>query len=252
MRRAGAAVVILGVFLALGLYAADVIALLLPQATGFVRWDARMALEVLGCLVAVMALYRTGVLQALRNLALIRPVHTALLFGLVSTLPMLLTFGVASSWTPAASALDLLHYTVLSPLAEEILYRGFAFWMLYRYARLGFWASALLPAIVFAADHVDLSGVLSEQLGIVAITGLGSIWVCWLLVKWQNLWVPIWIHVLMNGWWMLFDAGDTAFGDGAGNIARVATVVVSIALTRWRYALFGAPAGAAEPGNDPR
>lgn len=196
-----------------------------------------MALEVLGCLMAVMALCRTGPLEALGNLALLRPVHGALAFGLVSTLPMMLTFGLASSWIPAASALDLLHYTVLSPFAEEVLFRGFAFWMLYRHARLGFWASALLPAIVFAADHVDASGVLVEQVGIVAITGLGSIWACWLLLKWQNLWVPIWLHVLMNGWWVLFDAGDTTLGDGAANLARLATVVVSVALTRWRDAL---------------
>lgn len=111
--------------------------------------------------------------------------------------------------------------------------------MLYRHARLGFWTPALLPTVVFAADHVDQSGVLTEQLGIVAITGLGSIWACWLLVKWQNLWVPIWIHVLMNGWWMLLDAGGTSLGDGTANIARIATVVVSITLTLWRDALCG-------------
>jgi hypothetical protein len=53
-------------------------------------------------------------------------------------------------------------------------------------------------------------------------------------MRWENLWVPISFHVLMNFWWMIFDAGATALGDVFANIARAATVLLSILFTIWK------------------
>lgn len=85
----------------------------------------------------------------------------------------------------------MLFFTVYSPFAEEILYRGFAFWMLFRLARFGFWPFAMLPALVFGLDHMAQSRDLTEQVGIIALTGVGGLWFSWLLMKWENLWAPI-------------------------------------------------------------
>jgi membrane protease YdiL (CAAX protease family) len=225
---------VLAVFYLLNYHAIDLVRLFFPDIIGYPRWGARMIVETVGCIIAVMALYNIWLTGALKEMAMIKPVHTAFLLAFVATLPMSLTFGISSSFVPDADAMRVLFFTILSPVTEEILFRGFAFWMLYRYARLGFWTAALLPAAIFGLMHMAQSQELFERIGIIAITGVGGIWFSWLLMRWENLWVPISFHVLMNFWWMIFDAGATALGDVFANIARAATVLLSILFTIWK------------------
>lgn len=190
-----------------------------------------MAIEMTGCFAAVMIFYKTGLIGSLNKMAIAAPVYPAFLLAFVATMPMSVSFGFGAGWSPDLDAMRILFFTILSPVTEEILFRGFAFWMLYRYAGLGFWVSALLPAAIFGAMHVGQSQELFEHAGIIGITTVGALWFSWLLMKWENLWVPIFFHLLMNFWWEIFDAGATALGDVAANIARAATVIISIILT---------------------
>lgn len=231
------ALFVLVIFYLLNYHANDLVRLFFPDITGYPRWGARMIVEMVGCFMAVMVFYKTWLSGALKEMAMIKPAHTAFLLAFVATLPMSLSFGFGSSFIPDANAMRVLFFTILSPVTEEILFRGFAFWMLYRYARLGFWTAALLPAAIFGLVHMAQSQELFERIGIIAITGIGGVWFSWLLIKWENLWVPIAFHVLMNFWWEIFDAGATALGDIAANIARVATVLLSILFTVWKKKL---------------
>ncbi len=228
------ALLVMAIFYLLNYHAVDLVRVFFPEIAGYPRWGARMIVETAGCIIAVMILYKTWFIGALKEMAIIKPVHTAFLLAFVATLPMSLSFGISSSFIPDSDATRVLFFTILSPVTEEVLFRGFAFWMLYRYARLGFWTSALLPAAIFGLMHIWQSQEILERIGIIAITGVGGIWFSWLLMKWKNLWVPIAFHVLMNFWWEIFDAGANALGDVNANIARAATVLLSILFTIWK------------------
>ncbi len=245
------ALFVLAIFYILNYHASGLVRLFFPDISGYPRWGLRMAAEMVGCFAAVMIIYRTGLIGSVDKMGMKAPVYPAFLFAFAVTLPMSLSFGFAAGWSPDLDTMRILFFTILSPVTEEILFRGFAFWMLYRYAGLGFWAAALLPAAVFGAMHMGQSQELMESIGIVAITGVGALWFSWLLMKWENLWVPIFFHLLMNFWWEIFDAGANAMGDVAANIARAATVISSILLTLWKQKLpdlLNADGGAPEPG----
>lgn len=233
------AVAVLAVFYLLNYHASDIVRFFIPDITGYPRHAARMFIEIVGCFIAVMILFKSRLTGALEEMALIKPVHTAFNLAFVATLPMSLAYGFSSWNITDVDGMRVLFFTILSPVSEEILFRGFAFWMLYRYARLGFWSAALMPAAVFGLMHVWQSQELLERIGIIAITGVGGVWFSWLLMKWENLWVPIAFHVLMNFWWEIFDAGANALGDVSANVARAATVLLSIFFTIWKEKLPG-------------
>lgn len=133
---------------------------------------------------------------------------------------------------PDGLALALFRTAVLPGIAEELLFRAFLFGMLYRYAGWGFLPAALLSALVFGIEHVDQGGDALEALGIAALTGVGGLWWCWLLVEWRwNLWVPIGFHVLLNAYWTAFDMADDALGGGWTIALRGACIALSIGLT---------------------
>src|SRR5688572_19754858 len=174
----------------------------------------RNALEVLTCLLAVAVTHSLGLKRAARELGLTKPVGRGLAFAAIATLPMLIAFALTSDVNPNMTFLTVGVLCFIAPFAEEVLFRGFLFRQLYMRARLGFWVSALLPSIVFAAKHLYQSDDLMELVGIVAITGTGGIGFCWFFMKWRyNIWAIFGLHSLMNLWWEVFAVDDTALGE---------------------------------------
>jgi uncharacterized protein len=166
---------------------------------------------------------------------LTKPVGRGLAFAAIATLPMLIAFALTSDVNPNMTFLSVGVVCFIAPFAEEVLFRGFLFWQLYMRARLGFWVSALLPSIVFAAKHLYQSDDLMELVGIVAITGTGGIGFCWFFMKWRyNIWAIFGLHSLMNLWWEVFAVDDTALGGWLANGARLATVVIAVLLTIYK------------------
>lgn len=139
----------------------------------------------------------------------------------------------------------------IAPFAEEVLFRAYLFRQLYRRGRLGFWLSALIPSILFAAGHAYQSSDPMELAGILAVTGLGSILGCWLFMQWQdNLWVVFALHSLMNLWWEVFAVDDTALGGWLANGARLLTIACAILLTIFKERIWRplpTPADALDP-----
>lgn len=68
---------------------------------------------------------------------------------------MLVGFALTRSIPPRLAASNLLFLTVFSPIVEELEFRGFGFWQLYRRARWPFWLAILPPAILFALGHIE-------------------------------------------------------------------------------------------------
>jgi len=195
----------------------------------------RNILEIVLCFFGVSFAHCFGFKQSARELGLRAPVRRALVFSFIASLPMLIAFALTSKVNPNMTFLTVGVGCFIAPFAEEILFRSFMFRQLYRRARLGFWLSALIPSVLFALGHLYQSNDFWELVGISAITGLGSILTCWIFIRWQdNLWAIFGLHSLMNLWWEVFAADDTALGGWLANAARFLTIALAIVLTMYK------------------
>lgn len=215
-----------------------------PTYVEFHRWLAQwMAAEVrnLDCvfvwlaaaMAGVMLACRIGPLRAVRELGLAGPIAPAAVFAVIATAPMALGFALIAS--PQFSW-SLLRGVLIAPLAEEILFRGYAFTQLHRRAGWPLWLAAMVTGFVFGLAHIakpllDATAGWGE-LAVLGVTSAGGVFYAWLLARWRfNLWVPILLHALMNLWWMLFRVDDSAAGGVSANVCRGLTIAAAIVLT---------------------
>ena len=188
--------------------------------------------QILLCVAGIAFSYRVGFKKALAELGLHTPIRRAAVFSFLATLPMLLGFAFTSTLSPKLSLLNIVAFTIVSPFAEEVVFRGYIFRQLYRRIDIGFWSAALIPSLLFGLGHLYQSKGMWDFIGITAITGLGSIFFCWTFMRWQdNLWVPFGLHFLMNFWWMVFAVDETALGGWLANSVRLLAVIIAIVLT---------------------
>ena len=225
---------IISVFLAVWFLTGDLVSLLFPELAGYPRLAVVFGLEILFCIIAVMIMTRKNPIEAIGELGMLASLPKGLLFSILVTIPLPIIYSLSGSISGEIDGMRLLFFSFLSPLEEEIVFRGFAFWMLYKYARLRFWGSVLIPSIMFGFVHLYQANEMMDALGIFGITTAGGIFFSWLLMRWENLWVPIFIHALMNGWWEIFAVNDTALGGYMALIARLLVVGISIVLTIYK------------------
>ncbi|MCA1629364.1 MAG: CPBP family intramembrane metalloprotease [Acidobacteria bacterium] len=192
-------------------------------------------LQIAICFFGISLAHHVGLRAAWRELGLRVPVKRAFVFSFIAALPMLLAFALTSNLNRKMSAASVLVGCFIAPFAEEVLFRGYMFRQLYRRARLGFWIAALVPSVLFALVHVYQAESVGELIGILAVTGIGSIIGCWIFMKWQdNLWAIFGLHGLMNLWWEVFAIDDTALGGWLANVARVLTIMLAVVLTIYK------------------
>lgn len=152
----------------------------------------------------------------------------------VFSLPMLVGYAATLSFQSDISFWDISKGAVFAGLFEELYFRAFFFGLLFRYTRLGFIPSILAGAVVFASLHLYQSNESPQLTGIFITTFLGAGFFAWVYSEWKyNLWVPIWLHLLMNLYWMLFEAGENALGPIQSNVFRAATIAFTILATIW-------------------
>lgn len=156
-------------------------------------------------------------------------------FAFAGACSAIVLVGIAAAAAPMPVGripLEIVRSAVLPGIAEEVLFRGFLFGFLYRFAGWGFLPAALLSSLVFGLEHVYQGGDPAEALGIAVLTGVGGVWWSWLLVEWRwNLWVPIAFHVLLNAYWTAFDVADNALGSTMTIVLRLLCIGLSIAVT---------------------
>lgn len=152
----------------------------------------------------------------------------------VFSLPMLVGYAATLSFQSDISFWDISKGAVFAGLFEELYFRAFFFGLLFRYTRLGFIPSILAGAVVFASLHLYQSNESPQLTGVFITTFLGAGFFAWVYSEWKyNLWVPIWLHLLMNLYWMLFEAGENALGPIQSNVFRAATIAFTIVATIW-------------------
>lgn len=79
---------------------------------------------------------------------------TGLLFAVTATLPMIAGYAVIGEFDRELSADEAFTWIFIAGMFEELVYRGFVFGQLFRYARWGFLPAALLAALAFGSLHL--------------------------------------------------------------------------------------------------
>ena len=229
------ALLTVAVFLWLDTFHLDLFRQVAGAWTGYPRLAALAVLaygpQLLVTLGLAAALF--GPRAAAAALGLGRAPGRALLLGLACTAPMALGLALHAPPALGPDTLPALVRSALLPgFGEELLYRGFLFGLLFRYAGWGFLPAALLAALLFGGAHLYQGGDPGEAAGIFALTALGSLWFAWLYVEWDyDLWVPVALHVLMNAWWTLFPVADNALGPLWTVGLRLVVMALSIGVT---------------------
>jgi uncharacterized protein len=159
-------------------------------------------------------------------------IGVGLMVAFIATLPSLIAYGIKFSINSGLSVDTIIINTITSAFFEEIFYRAFLIGLLYRFTKLGFLPSVILGSMLFGIAHLYQSTEFSELIGIFSITFLGSLLFFWVYAEWKfNLWVAIFLHCLMNLYWLVFNVDDNALGGTYANIFRFLTVFLVIAGT---------------------
>ena len=190
-----------------------------------------IASEFVLVFVAVMAMWRAGLGRALDELGLAHLSVPGVLscFAAVAAAVAVLLYAGAK-WAPQAID-SLLIFGVVGPFVEEVLFRGFLFRQLRRWAGLPFWVAALLASLLFGAVHFDQGDTLANSLMNSGITFAGGVLFCWLVERWNSIWPGFVIHAGLNLLWSVYTLGDNAVGGQMGNLARLATIIVALVAT---------------------
>lgn len=183
------------------------------------------------CVLAILLLRRAGLRDAARELGLSAPVLPAITFALGVSLPMLIGFAFTRSLNSRLQIPSLLFLTVFSPFIEELEYRGFGVRQFQRGTGWPFWAVVWPSAILFGLGHVEKGQSVQEMAALFFITGSGAVLVSWLLYRWQNLWIPVALHICMNLWWELFSVARTTIGGWFPFAMQTLTMLLAILVT---------------------
>lgn len=151
-------------------------------------------------------------------------------------LPLYIIFPFFGSFNTDTTLSLILRKSILPGFKEEFVFRAFMFGMLFRYAKTGFFWAVILPALYFGSVHLYQGHDAISALAAFGITFLGAIYFSWMYVEWNfNLWVPVGLHILMNGAWVIFtmEGTEVAAGGLISNIVRVISILLAITLTIW-------------------
>lgn len=226
----------------------------LSRLPAVVGWLVQPILAIALVLVGIAWIHKLPFGAGLAELGLWAPIGPAFLFGLFATLPMAIWLGLSDAPLRDLDPLTLLFTLLVWPLVEEILFIGFAFRRLYRYAGWGFLSAALVGPVIFALLHVGNSFFADVELGkplfAAGLAIVGGLLFAWLFVAWaDNLWVPIIFHGMMNFWWEGFGLDRAGVGIVGSDVVRLLAVALAVAITIWRHRLpFGLKPARVWPG----
>ena len=111
---------------------------------------------------------------------------------------------IVSAETPFAIILSALQIAVIPPLVEELAFRGV---ILSQLRKFGDGFAVLGSALLFAFYHGNLMQF--------AFTFLVGLILAFIMVRTNNLWIPIVIHAINNGVSLLFDLVGSYISDAA-------------------------------------
>ena len=177
-----------------------------------------------------------GALFGFKNVLKELRINKGFLFGLgfsfVTVLPMLISSAIIGEINKDLDFTSLIHKTFLAGFFEEFLFRAFLFGILFRKLGWGFIPASILGAFIFGLGHLYQASTISEAISVFLVTSMGAVWFAWLFIEWkENLWIPIFLHILMNLSWILFEVSNDASGNFYTNIFRTITIALTVIIT---------------------
>ena len=203
---------------------------LLPSPISTIAWKS---FWVVVCFIGIVITYRINFKGICRELTLNTSIGRGIAISVLASLPMLVIFAVNLDLNRGISVLSIFLTSILAPFTEELLFRGYFFLQLYRRAGWSFMVSVIVSAAIFGIAHyTTLAGRanVADILAEIGIIALGGVFYAWLLVRWDSLWVPIFLHAFMNLWCEGF-ACDQIVSQSSTNVGRLLTVVLAIVVT---------------------
>ena len=165
-------------------------------------------------------------------LGLNKSIGKGLLFALICTMPMLIGYAILFNFNTELTITKVLIGALIAAFVEELFFRGILFGQIFRFTNIGFLLSIIFGALIFAFGHLYQSQNFITLVGIFLTTFLGAILFAWVYVEWNyNLWIPIFLHLFMNLFWMMFSVSDNALGGTYANVFRIVTIALIIVLT---------------------
>lgn len=191
-----------------------------------------LAYSIFGLLLILATALMHKVSGVIDSLGLNGSIIKGFLFSFICTMPMFIGYAAAFDFSQEITPDNILIKVIAAAFFEELYFRAFLFGQIYRYTRLGFFPSIVFGAFLFAFIHLYQSQDLSTLVGVFLTTFLGAVLFAWAYVEWQyNIWVPIFLHLLMNLFWLMFSVSDNAFGGIYANIFRTLSLILIIVLT---------------------
>jgi len=176
--------------------------------------------------------WRQSIANALAELGLMSNPIAGYGFALLASLPMLVAPN--AGFLPAVRASAIAGTVVLTPITEEILFRGLLFRQLHRRAGRNLVWAMVISALAFACAHLSpgdfhtrsLGWLLGTQIGMTTVIGVILAWLVW---RWDSLWPAIGMHTCLNLSWELYGSGLS--GGIKPFPMRVASMTIAVLLT---------------------
>ena len=162
--------------------------------------------------------------------------------ALICVLPLYLGLSFFGDFNTKLTFPVIYDKCILTGFKEELVFRAFMFGLLFRYAKTGFFWAVILPALYFGSVHLYQGHDVLSALAAFGVTFIGALYFSWMYVEWNfNIWIPVGLHVLMNGAWHIFtmEGTEVAAGGLVSNVARIASIALAITLTVYCHKMKG-------------
>lgn len=185
---------------------------------------------IIPSIIAIVALY--GYKNILKTIGINKGFLTGFIFAAITVSPMLISSAIIGEINSSINIIHFMHTTIIGGTMEELFFRGFLFGILFNKLKWGFIPAAALGAVIFGLGHLYQASNISQSISVFLVTFMGAAWFAWLYIEWdKNLWVPIFLHTLMNVSWILFEVSNNAIGNYVTNTFRIVTIAATIIIT---------------------
>ncbi len=182
--------------------------------------------------IMVLAFNQFSIKRTIEDLGLSKGLKEGIIYALIIVSPMFIGNLFFSPLQPEVKIVDILYYSIWPGFNEELIFRGILIGQLFKRAGWGFIPAALLSSLYFALGHLYQSHDIMSAIQVFTVTAGAGVGFALCFIEWSwNLWLVMFVHMLMNLRTVFFETGGTATLNLTGNIFRGMTIALLIFFT---------------------